>query len=47
VGGRNLFLLSLSDQGAGGTGAHEAFRQCMQFYLLNEPAQARQRDATA
>jgi cytochrome P450 len=47
VGGRNLFLLSLSDQEAGGTGAHEAFRQCMQFYLLNESAQARQRDGTA
>jgi cytochrome P450 len=46
-GGRNLFLLSLSDQAAGGTGAHEAFRECMQFYLLNGQAQARQKDSTA
>jgi cytochrome P450 len=44
VGGRNVFLLSLSDQ-AGGD--HAAFRQCMQDYILNSAASQRQRDDTA
>lgn len=47
VGGRNVFLLSLSDQAAGGSGDHEAFRACMQKYLINEAATARQQDAIA
>ena len=47
VGGRNVFLLALSDQAAGGNGDHEAFRQCMQDYFMGEAALARQRDATA
>jgi cytochrome P450 len=47
VGGRNVFLLSLSDQEAGGSSDHAAFRQCMQHYLLNEAASERQRDANA
>jgi hypothetical protein len=47
VGGRNVFLLSLSDQQAGGNGDREAFRACMQTYLLNDAAAARQRDPTA
>lgn len=47
VGGRNVFLLSLSDKEAGGTTDHEAFRQCMQTYVLNEAATQRQQDATA
>jgi hypothetical protein len=47
VGGRNVFLLSLSDQQAGGNGDHESFRKCMQVYLLNDAAAARQRDPTA
>lgn len=47
VGGRNVFLLSLSDEGAGGNCDHAAFRQCMQQYLLNEAATERQRDAIA
>lgn len=47
VGGRNVFLLSLSDQGAGGSTDHAAFRKCMQDYLLNESASARQRDPIA
>lgn len=47
VGGRNVFLLALSDQAAGGTGDHEAFRSCMQRYVLNEAASERQQDATA
>ncbi|MGL5034660.1 MAG: cytochrome 450, partial [Microcystaceae cyanobacterium] len=47
VGGRNLFLLSLSDQAAGGTGNHEAFRHCMQEYVLNDQAKIRQKDAIA
>ncbi|MCU0542237.1 MAG: cytochrome P450 [Oscillatoriaceae cyanobacterium Prado104] len=44
VGGRNVFLLSLSDRSAGGNGEHEAFRNCVQKYLLNEAATNRQRD---
>lgn len=44
VGGRNVFLLALSDEMAGGNGDHEAFRQCLQDYLLNETASARQQD---
>jgi hypothetical protein len=47
VGGRNVFLLSLSDQQAGGNGDREAFRACMQKYLLNDAAAARQSDPTA
>jgi hypothetical protein len=47
VGGRNVFLLSLSDKEAGGSSDHEAFRKCMQEYILNEAASERQRDATA
>ena len=47
VGGRNVFLLSLSDEAAGGSSDHAAFRQCMQQYLLNEVATERQRDAIA
>lgn len=47
VGGRNVFLLSLSDEEAGGSGDHEAFRKCMQKYILNDVATERQRDATA
>jgi cytochrome P450 len=47
VGGRNVFLLSLSDAAAGGNGDHAAFRKCMQDYLLNESASARQRDPIA
>jgi hypothetical protein len=46
VGGRNVFLLALSDQAAGGNGDREAFRKCLQDYLLNDAAQERQRDAT-
>ncbi|HEY9641693.1 MAG TPA: hypothetical protein V6C57_14495 [Coleofasciculaceae cyanobacterium] len=47
VGERNVFLLSLSDQEAGGNGDHAAFRACMQKYLLNDATTARQHDATA
>ncbi|MGL5060734.1 MAG: cytochrome 450 [Microcoleus sp.] len=47
VGGRNVFLLSLSDRESGGNGSHETFRSCVQKYLLNEAAIDRQRDATA
>jgi cytochrome P450 len=47
VSGRNLFLLSLSDESAGGNGDHAAFRKCMQNYLLNESASARQQDPIA
>lgn len=47
LGSRTVFLLALSDQGAGGDGAHAAFRQCMETYLMNEAAIARQGDETA
>jgi hypothetical protein len=47
LGGRNVFLLSISDESAGGNGDHEAFRKCMQTYILNEVAIARQKDGTA
>jgi hypothetical protein len=35
VGGRNLFLLSLSDREPDGSSNHAAFRSCMQKYLFN------------
>jgi hypothetical protein len=52
VEGRNLFLLALSDQAAsdqaaGDSSDHAAFLACMQTYLLNQDAAARQQDATA
>jgi len=47
VGNRNVFLLSLSDEAAGGSGDHEAFRRSMQKYTLNDATLERQQDATA
>ncbi|MEM9091504.1 MAG: cytochrome 450, partial [Cyanobacteria bacterium P01_F01_bin.53] len=47
IGGRNVFLLALSDEAAGGNGDHEAFSRCMQHYLINEAAIARQQDSVA
>lgn len=47
AGGRNLFLLALSDQAAGGTSDHRAFRECMQHYIVNAAAAERQSDETA
>jgi hypothetical protein len=47
IGGRNVFLLSLSDQDAGGSLDHESFRKCMQKYLFNDATTERQQDATA
>ncbi|NJR66590.1 MAG: cytochrome 450 [Leptolyngbyaceae cyanobacterium CRU_2_3] len=47
VGERNVFLLALSDQEAGGNGDHAAFRACMQKYLLNDATTQRQHDAIA
>jgi cytochrome P450 len=47
VGGRNVFLLALSDGAAGRHSDHAAFRQCLQDYLLNESASARQQDPIA
>ncbi|BAY07643.1 cytochrome 450 [Calothrix sp. NIES-2098] len=44
---RNVFLLSLSDEEAGGSSDHKAFRQCMQKYTLNAATTERQRDAIA
>ena len=45
-GGRNVFLISLSDEAAGGED-HDAFRKCMNDYLINDAAIARQQDAVA
>lgn len=45
-GGRNVFLISLSDQAAGGNN-HQAFRECMNDYLINEQAIERQQDPIA
>ena len=47
VGGRNVFLLLLSDEAAGGNGDREAFRRCMQDYVLNGQSLARQQDDVA
>lgn len=46
-GGRNVFLLSLPDKGAGGSSDHESFRHCMQKYLFNEATTERQNDTKA
>jgi hypothetical protein len=45
-GGRNVFLISLSDEAAGGQD-HEAFSKCMKDYLINDTAIARQQDTVA
>ncbi len=47
VGGRNLFLLSLSDREPDGTSNHAAFRSCMQKYLFNSATTDRQGDEIA
>mmetsp|Transcript_93397 Transcript_93397/g.263651 ORF Transcript_93397/g.263651 Transcript_93397/m.263651 type:complete len:588 (-) Transcript_93397:123-1886(-) len=45
---RCVFLLSLSDEGAGGNGDHEAFRACVMRYIFNAPEwEARMRDVVA
>jgi hypothetical protein len=47
-GGRNVFLLSLSDEEAGkAISDHAAFRACLQTYLLNVATVDRQRDPIA
>lgn len=45
-GGRNAFLISLSDDEAGGQN-HGAFRRCVEKYLINEDAIARQSDSVS
>ena len=45
-GGRNVFLISLSDREAGGED-HHAFSKCMRDYLINDTAIARQQDSVA
>ena len=47
VGGRNLFLLSLSDRETDASSHHAAFRSCMQKYLLNSATTDRQGDEIA
>ena len=42
--GRCVFLLSLSGKAAGGTGDHEAFRQCMIDTLFTDAARVRETD---
>ncbi|UNU22965.1 cytochrome 450 [Microcoleus vaginatus HSN003] len=44
VGGRNLFLLSLSDRETDASSNHAAFRSCMQKYLFNSATTDRQGD---
>ncbi len=43
VGGRNVFLISLSDTAAGGED-HDAFRQCVEDYFFTDEMKARQQD---
>lgn len=45
-GGRNVFLISLSDEAAEGQD-HPAFRKCMNDYLINDEAISRQQDTVA
>mmetsp|Transcript_5427 Transcript_5427/g.9700 ORF Transcript_5427/g.9700 Transcript_5427/m.9700 type:complete len:532 (+) Transcript_5427:103-1698(+) len=45
--GRNVFPLALSDTGAGGSGAHEAYVNCFKAYLLGAAMDTRFKDATA
>jgi hypothetical protein len=47
VGGRNVFLLSLSDRETDGSSNHAAFRSCMQKYLFNSATTDRQEDEIA
>jgi len=47
VGGRNLFLLSLSDRETDASSHHAAFRSCMQKYLLSSATTDRQGDEIA
>ncbi|MEO0835748.1 MAG: cytochrome 450 [Cyanobacteria bacterium J06642_3] len=46
-GGRNVFLISLSDEAAEGSTDHQAFRKCMNDYLINDAARERQQDSVA
>jgi len=45
-GGRNVFLLSLSDEAVGGHD-HQAFRKCVEDYFINDAALTRQNDDVA
>ncbi|EDX83575.1 hypothetical protein S7335_755 [Synechococcus sp. PCC 7335] len=47
TGGRNVFLLSLSDADAGGAGDHEFFRQMLEKCVFSAASKKRQQDATA
>merc|ERR1712048_1176542 len=47
VGSRCVFLLALSDEGAGGTGHHNAFRRCMLEYVFSSDVVDRRQDATS
>lgn len=45
---RCVFLLALSDRGAGGNGSHKAFRDCVvEATMENDGVSARRKDATA
>ena len=46
-GGRNVFLISLSDDSAVGGTDHQAFRKCMNDYLINDATSERQQDTVA
>jgi len=45
--GRNVFLLALSDSGAGGGTAHQAFRNCFTNWILGDAMKQRFEDSTA
>jgi len=45
--GRNVFLLALSDAGAGGGTAHEAFRNCFTKWILGDAMKQRFEDPVA
>jgi len=47
VGGRNIWMLSLSQKGAGGDGTHEALRKSMEDHIIGADALKRQKDPVA
>lgn len=47
VNGRNIWMLSLSQKGAGGDGTHEALRKSMEDHVIGADALKRQKDSVA
>lgn len=46
IGGRQLMLLALSDEGAGGDSNHSAFKSCIADHMLGEAWELRRNDET-